>query len=533
MSTERLNSLSILYESLNQVEDTIVEVPFTKIVEVPVIEHVEIPVERLVSETVYRDDTVEIPLTQEVVKEVVEDVYKEKVFHLVKEVYKPKFIPKYVDKYIDKYVDVIEYVPNLKFVEIYSEKNIDKPCEVTTSIQRLNVKGLNIPKPMNTYIKREVLSEAQKRRFDESSRNLAKAIEDNVKAKAALDGLNNLHRAGSHTINQRVTDQMVNQMRNQIQNMEMSLRTKEEEASRLRHQLSQEKQIEQVVSHDREMIPILQQQIRNIKEHNAYLRDLARQGQFFEEVVEVGSEVVGHQVSGGVNHPTTRVSQLAPHSRSESYYSGSYSSRSSRSVSPSPVLAHSAYPVIHPTSRVLNQSPRHTQPVPRLTTTHNTAYPNAVRRSSPAPQRVVAASPRVISGHIPATGPIQNRVQSRPMRSRSSSVYSSGGSYSSYSSRSPSPVPIRHHSGLANRVPQRSTYQSQVDSVVAPYSRHNGPTPVRAINNDFGTSIRSTNQSYVGGKPFSTASTIGPNTIQNTGRLIGDYSMAQRSNWRS
>ena len=507
--------------------------PFTKIIQVPTTEYVEIPIERLVADTKYHEDTIDIPLTQEVVKEVVEDVYKEKVFHLVKEVSKPKFIPKYVDRYVDKFVDINVYVPQIKIVEIVSEKQTDKPCEVVTNVQRLNVKGINIPRPMNTFVKREVLSENLKRRFDDASRTLGQAIEENIKMKAQLDGLRNLQRAGAHTIDQRVNDQMINQLRSQVQSMEQSLRVKEDENNRVRHQLGQERQIEQVVNYDREMIPVLQEQIRNIKEHNAYLRDLARQGQFYEEVVEVGSQVVGHNVTGGVREPRQVVTTAAPLSGSASYYSGSYSSRSSRSGSPSPVYRQPLTSAINPVSRVAPPSPRLTQPIQRVVGA-NQVYQTAPRRSSPAPVMRMPGSPRIVGGQTPGVShQYVARGNGRVIPSRSSSAYSSGGSqYSSYSSRSPSPAPAQRYESSI-RQPLRSNYQTQVDAVYSPFPRQSVPVSARASPFDFMNSGRSTYQSMAGAKPFSTASTMNPSTFGNTGKLIGDYSMINQAKWGS
>lgn len=475
-----------------------------------------------------------MPLPQEVIKEVVEDVYNEKVFSVVKQIEKPKFIPRYVDRYVDKYVDVHVYVPHLVFKEVVTERNVDKLCEVTTTVNRLNIRGVTVPKPMNTYVKREVISDALKRRYDEASRNLAQAIEENVKTRAVLDGLHNYQRAKANSISPKVDQQVISQLRNQIQNLENSIRLKEEEANRLRMQLSQEKPIEQVMNYDREMIPVLQEQIRNIREHNAYLRDLARQGRFHDEVVEVGSEVVGHNVI--VGQPRQVVHAGVPLSGSASYYtgsySGSYSSANSRSVSPVPRVISSGLPPTLARPLVGPVSPRHTQPI-RGVPVQNSVFPNVLRKSSPAPQRLVAASPRVVGGPVPLVSqPLPARVTA-PVYSRSTSPYSSRGSYSSYSSRSPSPVSARHYASATRLPVPRSPYQAQVDSVVRGYPSSTRPTIPPPVFNDLGGSMRSTYQSLAGGKPFSAASTFNPSTFGNTGKLYGDYSLANKQNWGS
>lgn len=471
----------------------------------------EIPIEKLVEQVNTIETYVDVPLPQEVIREVVEDVYEEKVYSVVKTVYKPKFIPKYVDRYVDKFVDVKIEVPKLVFREVIQEEFTDKPFESTTIVQRLDIKGQNIPREMNTKIIREVLSENQKRTFNESSRVLAKALEENVNSKAQLDSLNEIHRIFSDTASQKTTEQLLNQLRNQAASMESSLKTKTEEVQRLRDQLGQEKQIEQVITYDEETIPQLREQIQNIKEHNEYLRSIVRQGGFKDETFEVGTELVHHNTIREAP-VTSRIQAALPYSANAcSYNTGSYSSRSSRSNSP---------------------APRYTQPI--TTSAYPTSYPKVVRQSSPAPQRVT------VGNVIPTAQAYRPAQQFYQDNSRSSSAYSSGPSRS-YSSRSVSPSPIKVSQGQP-RVSNigtgyKNNYQREIDSVVNKYQRPAGPTPVQPINNDsyrrmandFMDSGRSPLNSIEGGKQWSNASTSYPNTLNNTGRLIGDYSMVNQA----
>lgn len=495
-----------------------IEVPFKKLVEIPVAETVEIPVERLVQQENNIQTYVDVPLPQEVIKEIVEDVYEEKVYHTIKTVYKPKFIPKYVDRYEDKIVDVRVEVPKLVFRNVFHEEFTDKNFESKTLVQRLHIKGENVPREMNTKIIREKINENQKKRFEESSQALARTLEENVKVKAQLDTLKEIHYNFSDTVGQKTTEQLLVQMRNQVASMESSLQAKTDETERLRNLLSQEKQIEQVTNYDQEMLPQLKEQIRNIREHNDYLQSLVRQGGFKNEVFEAATELMSQQMVREAP-VTTRIQAARPQSRSvSSYGTGSYSGQSSRSVSP---------------------VPRYTQPI--TTSTYQPSYPKVARQSSPAPQRVAVGNAYQSSQ---VYRPVQVQRTYQPYSRGSGSYYSSGesGSNSSYSSRSVSPIPVRVNNApsMVSNTSSRpfSKYQREIDSVVNKTQRPLGPTPLvgsrpsEAYSRqaaDFMVSGRSP-QSTMDGKPVSSASTSYPHTLNNTGRLIGDFSMVNSVN---
>jgi len=415
-----------------------IEYPLNKAVPVPVVQNITLPVQRVKEDRQIIDRVVDVPLPQEIVKEIVHDVIVEKEIIVNKIITKRVPVPRYVDKYVDKIVEVQVRIERPQFVEVPSEEITPKPVDLVTTVQKLRVQGRSTPAPMNTLIRGQVLNPQQIRRFEESSRNLALIVEDNIKLKAELEPLLQTRNILLRDPN-RVTPEMVESLRNQKISLESSVQGLEAECARLRGIISSEVQLQEVPRFDSSLVPVLMEQIRNIRSTNDYLKGIAQKGKFNEEVIQTGKEIVSTNIPPGMTGVYGNIIGRVGSRGSSVSYSGS-----SRSVSPGPITR-----TIHPT-------------VQRIS--HGAPYPaREVRRTSPIPT-VTRGPTRVTTGY-----PVASQVRTY------SPGYSSSGS--SRSSRSPSPTIYNAGGGVTrqyaqapsvrtNQVFGSNDYQQQVDNIL-------------------------------------------------------------------
>lgn len=262
-------------------------------------EYVDLPVERVVVNNEYSEKLFDVPFPNEVIKEVVENVYVDKEIRVRKIVEKPQFIPRYVDKYVDKVVELRVEIENPVFVESYHENIVDVPVQVQTTVERLNVREKRIPVEMNSLLTKNLISQAQINRFEKSSVQLAKVVEENLRLKGHLEGTKELLRLQSQS-SLGVTTQEVSELKQKISRMESELSNSLRDYDRLRDLVAQGPQIEIVNAVDSQDIAALRENIRIVREENERLRRITSQGRFGAETIPVGSEVVEINHYGGI-----------------------------------------------------------------------------------------------------------------------------------------------------------------------------------------------------------------------------------------
>ena len=491
----------------------------------------EIPVETLRVETKTTDRVKEVPLEQEVIKEMVEDVYVEKEYVINKIIEKPIFVPKVVTRYIDKYVDVKEFIEVPVFKEVIIEETHDKQIDAVTKVERLRVTGKASMVPMNTTVRGETISAAQVKRFNDSSRQLAQCLEENIRVRAELDHIKGLIDFKNHKKNV-VSEQMIQDMRRRLNDLHNSLDGRRAENDNVRKRVEYDPELTTDVRYDSSDMPVLQAQIRSIREHNQDLLRLVNQGKFDDRITNVDR----HLVATNVSHPRGSVSSRSYVSGSPS---GSYTSRSvSRSVSPEIRYSQPITRVVHG-APIAERAVRRTSPLPVRREVVGVAQPAPISRAN---QRVVGNPVRIVR----ATSPVY---------SGSRTPASSYSSYSGTPSRSLSPLPQQRHivdsrmqtrAGVApqysSRTPidfnhtfgARSKYQSTIDQVKSKpaggiYDRQaigqlSFAAPATGAQ-DFMSSVNSNSSKYA--RP--SLSTQFPDSIRgNSNKLIGDYSAAYR-----
>ena len=287
---------NIVENPIERVQERIIEVPFGKIIERPVPRELAVETFRINEQATYVDRTVDVPVGVERYVEVPREEIIEKVITLQKIIERPVVIPRYVDRYVDKVVDVKVEIVVPKIVEVPRQNYIDKIVEVTTRIQRVNYRETAQNVPINTILKKNTISQAQKRRFQESSIQLANTVVENEKMKAELGSLSEIahHRqlVGSSGVNVNERDQL----QRTIQQLESSLRQKETERNRLRQTSSTAADLDIREQQDSSDIPKLQAHIQRVKAENENLRRIAAKGGWHSEKRQVGSRI-SHQTT--------------------------------------------------------------------------------------------------------------------------------------------------------------------------------------------------------------------------------------------
>jgi hypothetical protein len=205
-------------------------------------------------------------------------------------------IPRYVDRYVDKYVDVRVEVVVPKVIEVPRTIEFDKIVDLNTRVQRVNLVQRSQSVPINTVIKRSVISGHQKQRFYESSVQLANIVIDNEKFKAELQSLRERARS-SHLLGGIGASVQENErLRRIIFELEQSLRAKEEERQRLRSTVVTSTDFGVITVIDSSDAPRLMDHIRRIRAENENLRLLIARGSFGQTRVQVGSHLVRSDV---------------------------------------------------------------------------------------------------------------------------------------------------------------------------------------------------------------------------------------------
>jgi hypothetical protein len=183
-----------------------------------------------------------------------------------------------------------------KIIEVPRERFIDKVVEVNTRIQRVNYRETAQTVPINTILKKNTISHVQKRRFQESSIQLANTVVENEKMKAELTSFSEIARQRASFGNTGVNVQERDRLQRAIYELESSLRTKETERNRLRQTTSTAADMEIFEQQDASDIPKLQSHIQRVRAENENLRRIAAKGGWRSEKRQVGSRV-SHQTS--------------------------------------------------------------------------------------------------------------------------------------------------------------------------------------------------------------------------------------------
>lgn len=302
---------NIVEAPVERVVDRIVEVPFGRIIERPVPRELAVEVFRINEVAQYIDRTVDVPVGVEKYVEVPYEEVIERPITIQKIIEKPVVIPRYVDRYIDKVVDVKVEVVVPKVIEVPRQNFIDKHVDVTTRVQRVNYREVAQAVPINTILQKNTISAMQKRRFHESSVQLANIVVEHEKLKAEITTLREstgLRGNLSGGINASVQEN--ERLKRIIFELESSLRQKETERNRLRQTSStvtgDVEVIQQVDSSD---VPRLQAHIQRVRAENENLRRIAARGTFTSNRRQVGSRV-SHQESrreAAIHLPTTHL----------------------------------------------------------------------------------------------------------------------------------------------------------------------------------------------------------------------------------
>lgn len=455
---------------------------FPRIVERPVTEHVEIPVERLRQEIKTTDTFVDVPLEKHRIVEKVQDTIKEVEVPLTRIVEKTKIVPKIVERYVDKYVDTYVYVTNPIYKEVVVEAPVtDKNVTLTTKLERLNVVSIPVPRPMNTYVRGQVVKQSQIDRLNRTNQELAKHIEENIKLQANVDGLRTTLNAQSSLF--RVTPQMIDELKRREHQLRTTIDGISQENARLRAELSKETELEQQVEYDAQLVPVLREQIKVVREHNEGLKNLVRQGSFKSTTHQIGREFAGQVI----HHPKSHYTG----SRTSSYSSASVS----RSASPSPVRVVPSIPARNASRIVTNNPVAATSRAPHVTFAAQPIIHGKKIARATSPVRTLSGVPQTGSRVIVHDSRPTGHLRSNSSYSGSGSYYSSSPSRSRGSTLSPQPVRV-----VGGAYPERvvgNRYQSRVDALVGgkiPYSSNS--TGTSFYPSSFQASRPTTNYAY-------------------------------------
>ena len=297
-----------------------IDVPFGKVVERPVVKDLQVEVQRIVEKSQNVDRNVDIPVQVDKFFETFKDEVIEKPVTLQKIIERPVVVPKYVDRFVDKHVDVKIEVPIPKIVEIPRVNNVDKVVDANVRVQKARYSQRAQTVPINTFVRGQVLSQAQKKRFHESSQLLANSVVENEKLKAELTYLReriNIKGNLGTGLGANVNQAEVDRLRRVIMDLENSLRNKEGERNRLRQTTSTTGEIDVQTRNDGQDIPKLQDHIRRVKAENENLRRIANKGKF-----ESTRNFIGQRVSAALGGTATGIQQFANAFRNTAPVSG-------------------------------------------------------------------------------------------------------------------------------------------------------------------------------------------------------------------
>jgi hypothetical protein len=300
---------SVVEVPTERVVERRIDVPFGKVVERPVVKDLTVEVQRIVEKSQNVDRNVDIPVQVDKFVEVFKDEVIEKTITLQKIIERPVVVPKYVDRYVDKHVDVRIEVPIPKIVEIPRVNNVDKVVDANVRVQKARYSQRTQTVPINTFIRGEVLSKAQKNRFHESSQLLANTIVENEKVKAELTYLReriNIKGNMQNGLGANVNPAEVERLRRVIADLESTLRNKETERNRLRSTTSTTGEIDVQTRTDGQDIPKLQDHVRRVKAENENLKRIANKGKF-----ESTRNFIGQRVSSALGGTATGIQQFA------------------------------------------------------------------------------------------------------------------------------------------------------------------------------------------------------------------------------
>jgi len=210
---------------------------------------------------------------------------------------KPVVIPKYVDRYVDKIVDVKVEVVVPKVIEVPRQQFVDKIVDVGVRAQRVHFRERAQTVPINTILKKNTISAVQKRRFQESSVQLANMVVEHEQLKAEAISLRERvgvrgNIGGLAGVN--ASAQENERLKRLIYELETSLRQKETERNRLRQTTSTTADVEVIQQVDSQDIPRLQAHIQRVRAENENLRRISARGTFGSQRKQVGTRV-SHQ----------------------------------------------------------------------------------------------------------------------------------------------------------------------------------------------------------------------------------------------
>jgi hypothetical protein len=288
---------STIEQPIERVVERAIEVPFGKVIEVPVYQEINVDVFHI-SEvpTQIVDTQVDVPVGVEKYVEVPSEQIVEKQITIQKVIEKPIIIPKYVDRYVDKIVDVRVEVVVPKCVEVPRTVEHDKIVDLITRVQRINYRQRSQSVPINTILKKNSISGHQKRRFQESSVQLANIVVEQEKLKAELQYLRNKATSTPHLSNPLggigASVQENERLRRLVFELEQSLRVKEQERQRLRSSVTGNGELDVTTVTDSSDVPRMMDFIRRIKAENEKLKSVLHKGSFVQNRVQKGSRVV-------------------------------------------------------------------------------------------------------------------------------------------------------------------------------------------------------------------------------------------------
>lgn len=319
-----------------RVQERRIEIPFGRVVEVPVARELAVEAFRIVEVPQAVDRTVDIAVPVEKYVEVPREDVVEKLVTLNKIIEKPVLVPKYVDRYIDKYVDVKVEVPNPVFKEVQRFDQVDVRVDLVTRVQRANYRQTAQTVPVNTIIRRNGISALQKRRFQESSLNLANLAVESEKLRSQLTYLREKggnRPAITNGVNASAAEN--DRLRQLVFQLEQSLRQKTAERDQLRASTSTAADLDVKTTYDGQDIPRLQEHIRRVRAENENLRRIATKGAF-----QTRRTLVGNRVS----HQETK--REAPrHTHAGTYSTSPIRSSARTTVLPTTTYATNSIPI--------------------------------------------------------------------------------------------------------------------------------------------------------------------------------------------
>jgi len=179
----------------------------------------------------------------------------------------------------------------------FQDKIFDKIVDVGVRAQRVHFRERAQTVPINTILKKNTISAVQKRRFYESSVQLANMVVEHEQLKAESISLRERvgmrgNMGGLSGVN--ASAQENERLKRMIYELESSLRQKETERNRLRQTSSTAADVEVIQQVDSQDVPRLQAHIQRVRAENENLRRITARGTFGSQRTQVGTRV-SHQ----------------------------------------------------------------------------------------------------------------------------------------------------------------------------------------------------------------------------------------------